>query len=164
MAEEYGDDFVSIFVYVREAHPGENYPAHRSMEQKLSHARAFREQFDIKRPILVDDLAGTGHKLYGALPNMVYLIRKGGQGQVLFRSAWTDPATIRLIMDYMLTSRARRRAGERLTPFYAEFVGYRESDREKFMEVLTRAGKQAIDDLERARRRGPRPGEIVLDE
>ena len=38
------------------------------MEQKLAHVRAFQERFQIERPILVDDLVGTGHKLYGMLP------------------------------------------------------------------------------------------------
>ena len=53
------------------------------MEQKLAHARAFKERFQIERPILVDDLIGTGHKLYGMLPNMTYLIGRGGK--ILFR-------------------------------------------------------------------------------
>jgi len=81
-----------LFLYTREAHPGENYPAHRSFEQKLSHARAFKAEFKIERPILVDDLVGTAHKLYGSLPNMTYLI--GRSGRVLFRADWTDPPTI----------------------------------------------------------------------
>jgi hypothetical protein len=63
---------------------------HRSIEQKLSHARIFKEQFKIQRPILVDGLVGTGHKLYGMLPNMTYLIGRGGK--VLFRAEWTEPA------------------------------------------------------------------------
>ena len=78
-----------------EAHPGENFPAHRSIEQKFSHATIFKEQFNIQRPILVDDLVGTGHKLYGVLPNMTYLIGRGGK--VLFRADWTDPPTIEMI-------------------------------------------------------------------
>ena len=31
------------FMYVREAHPGELYSAHQSIEQKFAHAQAFRE-------------------------------------------------------------------------------------------------------------------------
>ena len=90
MAREYaGQGFAFVFLYTREAHPGENFPAHRSMDQKLSHARAFKERFQIERPILVDDLFGAGHKLYGMLPNMTYLI--GRSGKVLFRADWTDP-------------------------------------------------------------------------
>lgn len=79
----------SIFLYTREAHPGENFPAHRDMEQKFSHALALRERLNVQRATLVDDIAGAGRHLYGKLPNMSYLISRGGR--VLFRSDWTDP-------------------------------------------------------------------------
>ncbi len=167
MAKEFsGKGFSFVFVYVREAHPGENFPAHRSIEQKLDHARAFRSQFGIGRPILVDDLAGTGHKLYGMLPNMTYLIGRGGK--VLFRADWTDPPTIRNVLEYVLSSRARRREGLRLAPFYAEFVGYRWSNLSKVQEGLARAGQKAVDDFrkanERFKRQGSRAGKIELEE
>jgi hypothetical protein len=96
------------------------------MEQKLRQARKFQELLEIKRPILVDDLKGTGHRLYGGLPNMTYLVGRGGK--VLFRADWTDPPTIAAAIAYVLASRARRREGQRLGPFYAEFVGYRWTD------------------------------------
>jgi len=68
----------------------------------------------------------------------------------------------------VLNSRARRRDGLRLAPFYAEFVGYRWSDQTKFQEGLARAGQQAVDDFARATERrskqGPRPGRIELSE
>ena len=54
-----------VFFYTREAHPGEHFPAHQDADQKLAHARAFVERFGIERPVLVDDLAGSGHQLYG---------------------------------------------------------------------------------------------------
>jgi hypothetical protein len=156
----------SIFLYTREAHPGENYPAHRSFEQKLAHARAFKAEFKIERPILVDDLIGSAHKLYGLLPNMTYLISRSGR--VLFRADWTDPPTIEYAINYVLSSRARRREGLRLTPFYAEFVGYRWNDPAKFQEGLIRAGRQAVEDfaraMERRSKQGPRPGRIELSE
>src|ERR1700726_2046565 len=98
MAREYAPKgFTFVFVYVREAHPGEHYGAHTSMKQKLAQAQAFRDLFDIERPILVDELEGTGHKQYGALPNMTYLVGRGGR--VLFRSDWTDPPTIKFALD-----------------------------------------------------------------
>jgi len=148
MAREYASKgFNFVFVYVREAHPGENYGAHQSMEQKLAHAQAFRELRKIERPILVDDLVGTGHKLYGELPNMTYLIGRGGR--VLFRSDWTDPPTIELFLNYLLNVRARRSEGQRLTAFYAEFAGFRQNDRAEFMEGLKLAGQQAVDDFAR---------------
>ena len=167
MAREYEPKgFGFVFVYTREAHPGENFPAHRSMEQKLSHARAFKKEFSIERPILVDDLIGTGHKLYGTLPNMTYLISRSGQ--VLFRADWTDPPTIETALNYVLVSRARRAEGLRLAPFYAEFAGYRWSDMAKFQEGLARAGQQAVQDfakaMDRWKQQGARPGRIELNE
>lgn len=167
MAQEYRPKgFESIFVYVREAHPGERYPAHRSMDQKLAQAEAFQQLWDVQRPILVDDLVGSGHRLYGKLPNMTYLIGKGGK--VLFRADWTDPPTIRTAMDYLLDARSRRREGARLGPFYAELVGYRWADKARFQEGLERAGPQAIQDYaeatQRWQRSGPRPGRIYLEQ
>ncbi|MBI2089471.1 MAG: hypothetical protein HYT78_12140 [Deltaproteobacteria bacterium] len=167
MAKEFARKNIDfIFLYTREAHPGENYPAHRSFEQKLAHARAFREHFKVERPILVDDLAGSGHNLYGMLPNMTYLI--GRSGKVLFRAEWTDPPTIEYAINYVFQSRSRRRDGLRLAPFYAEFVGYRWNDPAKFQEGLRRAGQQAVDDFARTTQRwqkqGPRPGRIELSE
>lgn len=167
MAREYTQKgFNFAFVYTREAHPGEHYPAHRSLEQKLEQARAFQRLLEIERPILVDDLQGTGHSLYGRLPNMTYLIGKGGR--VLFRADWTDPPTIQWALDYVLDARGRRNDGLRLGPFYAEIVGYRWSDQSKFQEGLQRAGQQAVvDDFARSMRgrpgETPRPGRIVLD-
>jgi hypothetical protein len=143
--------FTFLFVYTREAHPGENYGPHRSMEQKLAHARAFRERGHIARPILVDDPVGTGHKLYGSLPNMTYILGRGGR--VLFRADWTDPPTIEMFLTYLLRVRARRRSGERLAGFYAEFVGYRDVDPAKFQQGLEVAGPQAIADYARAMQR-----------
>ena len=167
MAREFASKGVEfVFLYSREAHPGENYPAHRSFEQKLAHARAFKAEFKVERPILVDDLTGTAHKLYGSLPNMTYFIARGGR--VLFRADWTDPLTIEYAIKYVLDSRARRREGLRPAPFYAEFVGYRWNDPAKFQEGLVRAGQQAVDDFSRAmekRLKQPlRPGRIELPE
>lgn len=148
MAKIFADKGIAfLFVYTREAHPGENYPAHSNMEQKIAHAKAFRVHKHIERPILVDDLSGTGHLQYGDLPNMTYLIGRGGR--VLFRSDWTDPPTIELMLNYMLNVREKRRAGERMTGFHAEFAGFRVNDRAKFMEGLKIAGPQAVEDFTR---------------
>ena len=38
MAEKYADQAHFPFVYIREAHPGEVYPPHESLEQKISRA------------------------------------------------------------------------------------------------------------------------------
>lgn len=84
--------FEFFIVYVREAHPGENYPHHTSPEQKLAHARKLRELEGVKIPILVDDLLGSVHRAYGLLPNMIYLIDR--DGTVVYKSDWTDAAEL----------------------------------------------------------------------
>ena len=165
MTPKYAEQGVSfVFVYTREAHPGENYPAHRSFEQKMSQAGALKKLLNVARPVLVDDLEGTGHEKYGTLPNMTYLI--SSTGRVLFRSDWTDPPTIETALDYILAARRQRREGLRMAPFYAELVGYRWSDLAKHHEVLEQAGPQALADWERStnrRAQGPaRPGRIQL--
>ena len=165
MAKKYEDQGIKfLFVYTREAHPGENYPAHRSIEQKMSQARSLQDVLNVERPILVDDLEGTGHEMYGTLPNMIYVV--GTTGKVLFRADWTDPPTIETALDYMLAARQQRRDGMRMAPFYAELVGYRWSDLAKHHEVLERAGPQALSDFEESRKRrsqgGPPPGRIEV--
>jgi len=149
MAHQYADKGIEfLFVYTREAHPGEHYPAHRSFEQKLAQARAFQTLLNVERPILVDDFEGTGHRQYGMLPNMTYLVGLGGR--VLFRADWTDPPTIVTALEYVLACRARRREGLRLAPFYAEIVGQRWNDQAKFQEGLERAGPKAVEEFARA--------------
>lgn len=89
LREKYQSKGFEVFiVYVREAHPGENFPHHTSLEQKLAHARKLRDLEKIKLPILVDDLKGTTHRAYGLLPNMIYLIDR--EGVVVYKSDWTD--------------------------------------------------------------------------
>lgn len=105
---------------------------------------------------MVDDLAGTGHRRYGELPNMTYLVGRGGR--VLFRADWTDAATVEAAIGYLLAARARRREGLRLKPFYAEFVGHRWSDPAAFAAGLEVAGPQAEADFARAQERWARTG------
>lgn len=166
MAREFCErGFSFLFVYTREAHPGEHFPAHRSFEQKMSHAQSFKTILEVRRPILVDDILGSSHKAYGSLPNMTYLIGRGGR--ILFRSDWTDPPTIETVLQYVVSARSRRREGLRLVPFYAELVGYRFSDQEKFLANLARAGERAVTEYERTMKKRTKqkgsPGRIELD-
>ena len=43
----------SIFIYSREAHPGEIYRHHATMDDKRHHARALRDDAGIRRRILL---------------------------------------------------------------------------------------------------------------
>lgn len=147
---EFADHGVqSIFIYVREAHPGEHYPHHDSFERKLEHAREFRRRFDCARPILVDDMVGTAHRAFGGLPNMTYILNAAHT--VVFRSDWTDAPTVRFALQYLTNVASRRRAGERLAPFYAEVQGFRANDPAAFDAALERNGPRAVTEMRAAR-------------
>lgn len=139
----------SIFIYVREAHPGEYYPNHDTFERKLAHAREMQRIFEMRRPILVDDLTGTAHRAFGGLPNMTYIINSAHT--IVFRSDWTDPPTVRAALDYLLDAQERRRNGAKLEPFYAEIMGFRERDEVAFDLALERNGPKAVTEMQAAR-------------
>jgi hypothetical protein len=72
-----------FYLYVREAHPGERLPSHRSFEQKREQAELFRQADQVPWPVLVDDLEGTVAHAYTTLPNAQILI--DADGIVAFR-------------------------------------------------------------------------------
>ena len=77
-----------LLLYIREAHPGSKTPAQQTMEEKLENAKQMQQLYNETRTILVDDIQGTAHQLYGSMPNMVYVIDR--DGTVLFRANWND--------------------------------------------------------------------------
>lgn len=144
----------SVFLYVREAHPGEHYPQHETFDQKVELAQEFQRQFAIRRPILIDDIKGTAHTAFGRLPNMTYIL--GAGNRVLFRSDWTDAGITRTAIEYLLARRADRREGARLAPFYAEIEGSRWVDNAAFNAGLLRNGPRAVEEFAKAQERWAR--------
>lgn len=80
-------------LYVREAHPGEKIPSHKSIEEKGDWARILRDKDKEQRAILLDDISGTVHSAYGSYPNAVFIINKNGC--VVFESDWNSPSATR---------------------------------------------------------------------
>lgn len=149
LAKEYGPKgFEFLFLFTREAHPGENFPHHTSIEQKIHHAEAFRDRHDTKRTILIDDLEGTVHHAYGLLPDMCFLI--GPKNRILFKADWTHPDTLRMILDYQLERVALREANRKVGPNYCEFLGFRPRVWDEFVAHLRGNGPQAVEDWKRA--------------
>ncbi len=150
MYRHYRDQGFEFFtVYVREPHPGENYGPHRDFEQKLAYARKCREEDGIENPVLVDDLAGTVHRLYGALPNMVHIVSK--EGRIVYKAMWTHHDEIRTVLDNLVAADGLRARGVRLKPSLTEKVHFIPAQyagglREK---VFDRAGPQASEDYRR---------------
>lgn len=152
-----GKDVEFLFVYVREAHPGEEIPAHQEMDDKIRAAELLRDEEDVEMPILVDDLRGAIHRRYGRLPNPTYVIDKSGR--VAFRCLWTQPGTVEDALEELLerqhergTDHAVVHGGEdRSMPMsYAVIHSYR---------ALERGGEQSLNDF---RESMGLPGRAVL--
>lgn len=137
----------SIFLYSHEAHPGENFPPLRSMEQKFKHAKALQQIYNVSRPILVDALDGACHRAYGGYPNMTWIINRSGT--VMYKANWTSTESVVETLAYLLKIPERRRLGERLSPFLVERIEYRQQDYDAFYVALRRNGEQAVDDFAR---------------
>ena len=89
-------DVQFLVLYVREAHPGQNVPQHQSEADKRGCARGLKDDFGESRTILIDDLAGAAHKIYGEFPNSVFVI--AGDQTIVFRSDWNDVAAVRKVL------------------------------------------------------------------
>lgn len=101
-----GDEIEFLFVYVREAHPGEKIPAHRSLADKIRAGRLLRDEEEIQMPVLVDDVRGSIHRKYSLLPNPVFLIDKSGR--IAFRSMWARPERLGEAIEELLRLQQER--------------------------------------------------------
>lgn len=107
--EDYRDDDVEcLFVYVREAHPGEQLPAHSEMSDKVQAAELLREEEDLEMPILVDELSGKVHRKYSSQPNPAFLIDKSGR--VAYRQLAFDAGDMSEALDELLERQEDRGA------------------------------------------------------
>ncbi|MBF6590230.1 MAG: hypothetical protein IVW57_06815 [Ktedonobacterales bacterium] len=145
--------FTSLFLYTREAHPGEILPHHASFAEKLAMARRFRDEQGVGRRILVDGLDGAVHRAYGTLPNMTWIILRGGT--LAYKAAWTAAADVRDAMEGVARLAELRQRGGRLAPFWTERLGYRVVDQAAFNAGLVRNGPKAVAEFEAFMRRVP---------
>lgn len=86
--EEFSDRIAFITLYVREAHPGDNYPQPKTFERKVAHARDYRNRDEITWPIAVDDINGSLHRRLDPKPHAAYIM--GDDGKVLWRTMWAN--------------------------------------------------------------------------
>ncbi len=83
----WGDRVHFLEVIVRQAHPGPHAPTYHTFGQKFEDARRYVEEEAIPWPVLVDDLEGTVHQVYGGMSDPTYLI--GTDGRVSYYVQWT---------------------------------------------------------------------------
>lgn len=133
----------SVFVYTREAHPGEHYPHHDSIERKIDSATALRDIGGVRRPILVDDLEGTLHAAYGLLPNMSWVVLK--RGTIAYKADWTEAGDIRRALERLLAVPQEFATGK--MPFFSERLAFRHVDQDGFRKGLERNGPKALADF-----------------
>jgi len=128
-------EVVFLVLYVREAHPGQRIGAHRNTAQKTVAARTVVDEEREGRTIVVDDLAGTAHRHYGAMPNTVHLI--DADGVVAFRAVWNDPSAVEAALHKVLVGQDAGTVHSRFRPAGVRTV----------LRVLRRAGWRAIWDF-----------------
>jgi hypothetical protein len=122
-------------------------PWHDSLERKLAGAALLRDQAGIRRDILVDDLAGTVHHAYGLMPNMTWVIDRGGL--VAYKAAWTSAANVEAFLARLLAARGQR-GGPVPSMYETEQIEFRRADRKRFTEDLRRNGPSAVQEWEKA--------------
>lgn len=149
-------DLAWVFVYTREAHPGDHVGPHDTFATKLANARLLRDEIGIRRPILVDDLAGTGHRAYGSLPNMTWVVQRGGR--IIYKADWTSAANVEAFVHRYRDARGHRAAGGVLSPYLSEQLEFRHTDLGMFYAHLRRNGPRACDEFKRAQKLWNRRG------
>ncbi len=82
--EEFGHRVDFVTLYVREAHPGERYPQPNTMDEKLSHAPAYKERTRLPWAVAADSVEGDLHRALDRRPHACYLM--GTDGKVAFRA------------------------------------------------------------------------------
>lgn len=143
--DDFSDDVQFLFVYVREAHPGEELGPHTSMKDKLQAAEMFRDEEDVEMPIIVDDLNGRIHRKYGKAPNPTYLIDRSGR--IAFRMLNTNARVLGEAIEELL-DRQEERGVDHVIVHGGEFSGIPKAS--AFLHThraLKRGGKKSINDF-----------------
>ncbi len=124
-----------LTLYVREAHPGNKVPSHRNIEDKRALAQRTVNEDGERAELLIDDLNGSAHRMYGGLPNSGYVIDE--RGTVVARGAWNNPRVVEKALD-------RIKSGESLSGIRSDLIPVSPLT---MARVLNRAGEDALNDV-----------------
>ena len=144
LAKEYQGRADFYVLYTREAHPGQNYPAHQSLTEKIGFARDLKRIEGIERTMLVDDVTGAMHRAYGAWPDSAYII--GRDGIIAFLARWNEPDKLRERLDILLEDDGYAAASAPVN-LASNRTGGSPSMMESSRRVLGRAGFSAVADF-----------------
>jgi len=137
-----------LFVYVREPHPGETYPHHSSMEQKIAAAKELQRIEEVRFPVLVDELDGRVHRAYGARPNPVFVVSR--DGRLVYRAGHAEPGPLREYLDHLLLWDQVKAEGLPTHNMYLEQIRFIIPDGPLHKKVVRRAGPKAVREMEEA--------------
>ncbi len=138
--DEFGERVTFIMMYVREAHPGEHFSQVAAIEEKLGHARALKEFYDIDWTVAADGVDGNLHRALDPKPNSAFLMDR--DGTILFRSLWaSDYGALHQALDAVASGQAppAEQSTKMIGPV-ARAMGH-------VQEVMKRGGPQAVRDL-----------------
>jgi alkyl hydroperoxide reductase subunit AhpC len=142
---DFSDEVEFLFVYVREAHPGEELGPHKTMADKVRAAELLRDEEDLEMPIIVDDLHGRIHRKYGKAPNPTYLIDRSGR--IAFRMLNTNATVLGEAIGELL-DRQEERGVEHVIVHGGEYHGIPKATALLHTHrALKRGGKKSIDDF-----------------
>ena len=145
LQDEFATEGVSFYLlYSRESHPAENYPAHSSWEQKVSHARDLQQLEDVRIPVVVDSLDGTIHRSYGAWPAALFVIHR--DGRLIYRSNMANAGELRQLLEDLVSAERLAAAGDMVHQQYSERLIPHLADKETHHRVYRRAGPKAFED------------------
>ncbi len=138
--DEFGERVKFMMMYVREAHPGEHFSQVATIEEKLVHARALKEFYDIQWTVAADSVDGNLHRALDPKPNSAFLMDR--DGTILFRSLWaSDYGALHQALDAVASGQAppAEQSTKMMGPV-ARAMGH-------VQEVMKRGGPQAARDL-----------------
>jgi len=136
-----------LMVYTRETHPGEYIPKHTSFDQKLTHAKRFKEEDRVKIRVIVDSLDGEIHRKYGWLPNMVYIIDK--LGRIAYKASWTDVNEVESVLENLLLWESKGFTPLDSVAVVEKYHFIYDRNVEEHARVYRRSGPRAVRDLRR---------------
>jgi len=135
-----------LFVYAKEPHPGEVYPHHTSMEQKIKVARDFQELEGVRFPVLIDELNGQVHRAYGARPNPIFVVHRNGR--LVYRAGHAQAPELRDYLEHLLVWDQVQAQGLPTHNMYVEQIRFIIPDGPHHKDVVRRAGPKAVREMQ----------------
>ena len=135
-----------LFIYTREPHPGDVYPHHTSMEQKIGVARELQKLEEIRFPVLVDELDGRTHLAYGPSPNPAFVV--GKNGRLMYRARHADASTLKEYLEHLLLWDQVQAQGLPTHNMYLEEVRFIIPDGPLHKKIVSRAGPKAVREMQ----------------